>query len=129
MGEFGAYELADAASRARFYRDMRYMMDVTGIGWATWDWKAGFKYWDAQQNAPVPGLRESFFPPLRLFILSPGYVAAEVAHGKRLRILRRTELSTPWQPVFDQVNTNRTIEFKDPNPPANHAFYLLEWLK
>jgi endoglucanase len=129
VGEFGAYELADANSRARFYHDMRYSMDVLGLGWATWDWKTGFKYWDSALDAPAPGLRESFFPRLNFFILRPGFLATEVAQGKRIRILRRTDLSAPWQPIFDQVNTNRTIEFEDPTAPANHSFYLLEWLK
>jgi endoglucanase len=62
MGEFGAYIAADADSRARYYGTFRETMDKAGIGWATWDWKAGFRYWDDQKSGPVPGMRAALFP-------------------------------------------------------------------
>lgn len=59
LGEFGAYERADRESRARFYTDMRKTAERLGFGWAIWDWKAGFKYWD--EDRPVAGMREALF--------------------------------------------------------------------
>lgn len=62
FGEFGAYIAADAQSRANFYRAFRETLDSAGIGWAMWDWKAGFRYWDEKAGTPAPGLREALFP-------------------------------------------------------------------
>ncbi len=61
MGEFGAYIGADAASRARFYAEFRRALDEKQMGWAVWDWKAGFKYWDDARKEPAPGMREALF--------------------------------------------------------------------
>lgn len=59
LGEFGAYVGADAESRARYYKDMRQTAERLGFGWAIWDWKAGFAYWDGE--APRPGMRTALF--------------------------------------------------------------------
>ncbi len=65
FGEFGAYIAADAESRANFYRAFREQLDEAGIGWAMWDWKAGFRYWDDKAGLPAPGLRDAMFPNRR----------------------------------------------------------------
>lgn len=57
LGEFGAYTKADPDSRARYYSEMRKTAERLGFGWAIWDWKAGFKYWDGDHA--VPGLHEA----------------------------------------------------------------------
>lgn len=62
FGEFGAYIKADDASRANYYREFRAAFDRAGIGWAIWDWKAGFRYWDDSTGKPAPGMREALFP-------------------------------------------------------------------
>ena len=64
LGEFGAYVGADDESRANFYREFRRALDELKLGWAMWDWRAGFKYWDAAKNQPAPGMREALFGPL-----------------------------------------------------------------
>lgn len=61
VGEFGCFEKADPASRARFYREFRETAEGLGLGWAVWDWKAGFRYWDSDRNRPVEGMREALF--------------------------------------------------------------------
>ncbi len=61
FGEFGSYEKADAASRASYYATFRQALDEANMGWAIWDWKAGFKFWDDKQGRPVPGMREALF--------------------------------------------------------------------
>jgi len=61
VGEFGCYVAADAASRQRFHAEFRRILDQQELAWALWDWKAGFRYWDEQQNAPAPGMREALF--------------------------------------------------------------------
>jgi endoglucanase len=62
FGEFGCYIGADSASRARFYAEFRKALDEAGLGWAVWDWKAGFRYWDDRKQAPAEGMREALFP-------------------------------------------------------------------
>ena len=62
VGEFGCYTGADPASRARFYAEFHKALDEFGLGWAMWDWKAGFKYWDDKAGQPAPGMREALFP-------------------------------------------------------------------
>ena len=62
FGEFGAYTTADQESRAHYYKAWRQALDAAGIGWAIWDWKSGFNYWDAKTQQPLPGMREALFP-------------------------------------------------------------------
>ena len=62
VGEFGCYIGADPASRARFYAEFRQALDEFGLGWAMWDWKAGFRYWDDGSGQPAPGMRKAMFP-------------------------------------------------------------------
>lgn len=62
FGEFGAFTGADQVSRARYYAEFRKALDEDGIGWAIWDWKGTFKYWDTATQQPLPGMREALFP-------------------------------------------------------------------
>ncbi len=62
FGEFGAYTTADQQSRAHYYAAFRQALDAAGIGWAIWDWKSGFNFWDAKSQQPLPGMREALFP-------------------------------------------------------------------
>jgi hypothetical protein len=59
--ELGCYTGADPASRARFYAAFRRALDGQKLGWAIWDWSAGFRYWDKQNRRPVPGMPEALF--------------------------------------------------------------------
>jgi endoglucanase len=61
VGEFGCYIKADPESRARYLGDIRRAMEEAELGWALWDWKAGFRYWDPRANRPEPGLHEALF--------------------------------------------------------------------
>ncbi len=62
FGEFGAYTTADQESRAHYYAAMVQAMEAAGFGWASWDWKSGFNYWDVKNQRPLPGMHEAFFP-------------------------------------------------------------------
>jgi endoglucanase len=62
FGEFGAYTKADQESRAHFYAAFRQALGAADIGWAIWDWKSGFNYWDTKTQQPLPGMREALFP-------------------------------------------------------------------
>ncbi len=62
FGEFGAYTTADQESRAHYYEAMRQALDAAGIGWAIWDWKSGFNYWNTKTQEPLPGMRQALFP-------------------------------------------------------------------
>src|ERR1017187_5787121 len=61
FGEFGAFTTADAKSRANFYAAFRRACNEQKLGWAIWDWSAGFRYWDKKSNQPMPGMREALF--------------------------------------------------------------------
>ena len=63
FGEFGAFMKAGQASRANYYRLYRQALEAAGIGWAIWDWKSGFNYWDAKAQKPLPGMAFALFGP------------------------------------------------------------------
>ena len=132
VGEFGCYELADPTSRASYYRDMREAMESLDLGWAMWDWKAGFKYWDEKVNQPAPGLRNALFPTLSIRSLGRGRLQVESAVGRRHRILRSGDPTTAfsqWTVLADLTLTMPTLDYTDPNPPPSRAFYRVEWVK
>ena len=61
LGEFGCFTKADPVSRANFYAAFRHALDKNKIGWAIWDWSAGFRYWNKENNQPEPGMRAALF--------------------------------------------------------------------
>ncbi len=61
VGEFGCFTTADPQSRARYYEAFRRECAKENIGWAIWDWSAGFRYWNKKENQPMPGMREALF--------------------------------------------------------------------
>ncbi len=61
VGEFGCFTTADGASRAHYYQAFREAAEEAGIGWAIWDWKAGFRYWNENAGRPEPGMRQALF--------------------------------------------------------------------
>lgn len=63
LGEFGANRQIAPASRLAYLRAARDAYEAAGIGWALWDWKAEFAYWDAANAAPLPGMREALGLP------------------------------------------------------------------
>jgi endoglucanase len=61
VGEFGCFTTADSASRAHYYQAFREAAEAARIGWAIWDWKAGFHYWNEKTGRPEPGMRQALF--------------------------------------------------------------------
>lgn len=61
FGEFGCHKIIDPASRSRYLSDMRKAIEDAGLGWAVWDWKAAFAYWDYNGARPMPGVRQALF--------------------------------------------------------------------
>jgi endoglucanase len=61
FGEFGCFTMADPVSRVNYYRTFREAAETAGVGWAIWDWKAGFRYWDEKAGRPEPGMRDALF--------------------------------------------------------------------
>ncbi|HEV2320129.1 MAG TPA: glycoside hydrolase family 5 protein [Verrucomicrobiae bacterium] len=61
LGEFGCYTKADSESRVRLYTAYRKELAREKIGWAIWDWSAGFRYWDKAKDRPMPGMHEALF--------------------------------------------------------------------
>lgn len=59
LGEFGAIDAADPASRARYVKDVARAAESRGIPWTLWDWKARFAYWNKVTNQPL--LRGAIF--------------------------------------------------------------------
>ncbi len=64
VGEFGCFTTAEPVSRANYYRAFRESAEKAGLGWAIWDWKAGFHYWNEQTNKPEPGMHDALFGSL-----------------------------------------------------------------
>ena len=61
IGEFGCYRVADPESRAHYYRAVRESAEHAGLGWAAWDWKGGFPYWNERAGRPEPGMALALF--------------------------------------------------------------------
>lgn len=59
LGEFGAHDVGDAASRGRYLRDVRMLAEERQIPWTMWEWKSNFGYWDPVKNRPR--FRQSLF--------------------------------------------------------------------
>ncbi|HYE30660.1 MAG TPA: glycoside hydrolase family 5 protein [Methylomirabilota bacterium] len=131
VGEFGAYELADPQSRANFYGAMREVMDEFGLGWAIWDWKAGFHYIKNGQPDPIQ-LREALFPKGKLRTSARGKIEMNSAIGKTHVIHRSFALGNPagWRPVSTQTLSSPQLIFEDAEvSESGKAFYRSEWIK
>ncbi len=129
VGEFGAYSTADHASRARYYREMCAAMDRLGLGWASWDWKAGFYYWDRTANAPGPGLRNAFFPtPSLMLYNSPRRLTSDLAVGKVVAIQTAGQPDGPWTGVSTQSLAQPQLEWAIPTDEPAAVFRLI-WHK
>jgi endoglucanase len=61
VGEFGCFTKADPVSRANYYRAFRDSAEKANIGWAIWDWNAGFHYWNDKTGKAEPGMHEALF--------------------------------------------------------------------
>lgn len=61
LGEFGCYVKVDPESRVRFYQEFRRALNEQKLGWAIWDWSANFRYWDKENNRPMPGMHDALF--------------------------------------------------------------------
>jgi endoglucanase len=131
VGEFGAYETIEAESRVNYYRAKRTALDEAGLGWAIWDWKAGFHYWKDGQPEP-PGLREALFPSPELHLPSRGVVEFAAAVGKTFRVERAFELKPPvrWETISTQTLLEPQFRLNDPDAGTNPAaFYRVTWSK
>ncbi len=72
LGEFGAYEKADMASRARFTRLMRDQAEARGITWAYWEFCAGFGVYDPVAHAFRAELRGALLGSEVVAAVEPG---------------------------------------------------------
>jgi endoglucanase len=59
MGEFGAIDHADMASRVAWIRATRTLAEELGFGWAYWDDGGSFAVYDRKRSAWVPELRDA----------------------------------------------------------------------
>jgi hypothetical protein len=133
IGEFGCYDTyCDDESRVNFYRAFRETADELGLGWAMWDWKAGFHYWLEQDGSGAPdppGMREAMFPPPRLSASAHGALIINGAIGKTY-VFEKTPGLKPvaWSAVSTQVYSAIPLEFGDAGNSAT-AFYRALWIK
>ena len=133
VGEFGAYSAyADTHSRANFYTTFRSTLDGLGLGWAMWDWNAGFHYWDANTGQPVPGMPAALFPTPKLTTTAPGKIQFDSAVAKTFIIERTSSIGQPanWSGIRTQTLTSPTFYFADPAAgQTNTTFYRARWVK
>ncbi len=52
LGEFGAHDAGDTASRGRYLHDVKTLAEERLIPWTMWEWKSSFGYWDPSKNLP-----------------------------------------------------------------------------
>lgn len=133
VGEFGAYSaFADTNSRANFYTTFRTTLDSLGLGWAMWDWNAGFHYWDPNTGQPAPGMQAAMFPAPKLTITAPGKIQFDSAVAKTFVIERAFSLGPApnWTGIQTQTLSSPKFNFIDPNAgQTNASFYRAKWLK
>jgi len=129
VGEFGAYSKSDPDSRERFYREMRESMDRQGMGWASWDWKSGFYYWDRQAEVPGPGLRGAFFPQPILRMSADGFnLNSDLATGKKVILEQAGHPSGIWTGIHTQILLSPLWTFQ-PETDDGRDFFRLIWDK
>lgn len=63
LGEFGAYEKADMASRARYTGAMARHAERLGWSWAYWQFDADFVVYDMDGDCWVEPIRDALIPP------------------------------------------------------------------
>jgi endoglucanase len=132
VGEFGCYTLADPVSRARFYTEFRAAADAQRLGWAMWDWNAGFHYWDPNTGQPAPGMPDALFPAPRLRTDAPGQIGLDAAIAKTFRLDRAWSLGSgaAWAPIQTNTLDATNWSYRDPLAESrNSAFYRALWLK
>lgn len=131
VGEFGAYETSDNNSRVRFHESVIQAMESQGLGWAMWDWKAGFHYMRLGVPHP-PGMREAVFPPIRLLSVTPARFEFDGAVAKTYVVERAlaVEPASGWIPVLTQTLAAPKFEFADPaGAGSGAAYYRVGWIK
>ncbi len=52
LGEFGAHNIGDDASRGRYLHDVKSLAEERKIPWTLWEWKSSFGYWEPKTNQP-----------------------------------------------------------------------------
>jgi endoglucanase len=62
MGEFGAYSKADLAARVRWTSAVRQSAEALGIGWAYWEFAAGFGIYDPANKRFALDLTKALLP-------------------------------------------------------------------
>jgi endoglucanase len=132
IGEFGCYTMAEPGSRARFYTEFRSAADALGLGWAMWDWKAGFRYWDDSTGRPAQGMSEAMFPAPKLSSTKAGQIPLNEAIGKTFRIERVSAVgpAVAWTSLQTRTLTTTSWIYTDPAAAkTNTAFYRAAWLK
>jgi len=131
VGEFGCYQKADAQSRVRFYKEIRSGMDQQGLGWAMWDWKAGFHYIQSGQPDP-PGMRDAMFPVPQLRSLRSGTIQWDGAVGKTYLVEESSSLAPPisWRPVSTQMLVSpQPLSYAITTNAAGPVFVRVQWIK
>lgn len=131
VGEFGCFETAEDETRTAYYQSIREQLDALNLGWAMWDWKAGFHY--IKDGAPdPPGMRAAMFPPLRLSSDGPGSITVRAAAGKTLTVLR-SDPNGPtfdWRPIATRTLNSPLLEFLDSEAAARSGgLYRVQWQK
>ncbi|HEY3814444.1 MAG TPA: glycoside hydrolase family 5 protein [Caulobacteraceae bacterium] len=62
LGEFGAYDKADMASRVRYTSTVARAAEARGWAWAYWQFDSDFIAWDMQRNAWVAPIHKALIP-------------------------------------------------------------------
>ena len=128
VGEWGCYSKADSASRLAYHQAFRTALDAQRLGWAMWDWKAGFHY--IKNGVPdPPGMREAIFPAPILTITDGSSIRAEGALGKTYVVQQANPLTIPfqWQTVSTQTLTTNIFLYPISKVSQPALVYRILW--
>jgi len=130
LSEWGCYEKAENTSRLAFHQAFRTALDAQRLGWAMWDWKAGFHYLKNGIPDP-PGMREAIFPPPVLTITDGATIRAEGSLGKTFILQQADPVFAPlqWQGVSTQSLTTNLFMYPIPTNSQTADLYRILWQK
>ena len=63
MGEFGAYDKADMASRVRYLSFVTRQAEKLGWSWAYWQFDSDFIVYDMRNKRWIEPIRDALIPP------------------------------------------------------------------
>lgn len=98
LGEFGAYDKGDMASRVRWTSFVTQSAEKLGWSWGYWQFDGDFIVYDMKSQKWVEPIRDALIPPYRL------------ADGKGRQPANRRGICRPWRRcAYESLDHGRVV--------------------